>query len=208
MNRIKIVGIGPGHKDYILPIAYKTIEEADLLIGGSRNLEVFQDYKKETLCYEGNLKEIVETMAIQKENNKKIVVLVSGDTGFYSLLDYIKNFFSDEDIEVIPGISSFQYLFSRLKRSYKGYGLYSLHGRDIQVDAYIEKHQGVFLLTDEKNTPSSIVTSIMDAYGHWKMIVGENLSYENEKITQGKVKDFRKKEFSKLCVVVIEKYVE
>jgi cobalt-precorrin-7 (C5)-methyltransferase len=207
MNRIKIVGIGPGHLDYILPIAYKAIEEADLLIGGARNLEIFQGYNKEILCYDGNLKEIIKTMK-EEIHHKQIVVVVSGDTGFYSLLDYIKQHFSKDVLEVIPGISSFQYLFSQLKRSYKDYGLYSLHGRKISLAHLLDREKGVFLLTDQLNTPSNIAKELQAEYGHFNMIVGENLSYKEERLVSGQVKDFIDKEFSKLCVVVIEEYVE
>ncbi len=36
MNVLKVVGLGPGHKDYILPITMNIIENSDLLIGGKK----------------------------------------------------------------------------------------------------------------------------------------------------------------------------
>ncbi|TCK98658.1 precorrin-6Y C5,15-methyltransferase (decarboxylating) [Natranaerovirga hydrolytica] len=204
MNTIKIVGIGPGHKGYILPIAYEAVKKSHMVIGASRNLEAFAHLKKETVCYEGNLEKIVSI--IKEERHKKnIAIIVSGDTGFYSLLDYIKKHLDEKWIEVIPGISSFQYLFARLKRNYKDYALHSLHGKSKDVNALLAKENKLFLLTDSINTPGKIASDVINLYGQYQMIVGENLSYPEERIVKGKVEDFTNKDFKNLCVVVIEK---
>lgn len=204
MNTIKIIGIGPGSTDYILPIAYKAVDEADYLIGAKRHLEVFKKLQKETYCYDANLKELVNHLR-EIRLTKKVAILVSGDPGFYSLLDFIQNQIGKEKIEVIPGISSFQYLFSKINRSYKEYSLLSLHGRDVDVQERLKNHKGIFLLTDGIFTPSKIAKELIKGgYGDFGMVVGEELSYEEERIEEGRVKDFADKEFSNLCVVVIE----
>ncbi|MBC7959138.1 MAG: precorrin-6y C5,15-methyltransferase (decarboxylating) subunit CbiE [Vallitaleaceae bacterium] len=211
MSKVKIVGLGPGHKDYTLPAAYRAIEEANLLVGSRRSLEPFQEMiasqKKEVFYYQDNLQAMVALL--QKEKKlKNISVVVTGDPGFYSLLDFIKKHLEESELEVIPGISSFQYLFSRLKRSYKEYGLYSLHGREINIKEQMAKHAGVFLLTDGKHTPSAIANKLVaEGLGQCNMVVGEDLSYPEERITKGKVLEFINQSFSTLCVVVIENEV-
>lgn len=213
MSVIKIVGLGPGHRDYILPMVYQVIREAELLVGSKRSLEPFQTLLdeepkgKEVFYYQDNLVAMVNRLKSQYEY-KRIVVVVTGDPGFYSLLDYIKQHLDEAYIEVIPGISSFQYLFSRLKKSYKDYGLYSLHGRNLAIKEQLQKHQGIFLLTDKKNSPSVIAQSLVaEGYGNCEMVIGENLSYPEEKITQGKVHEFIDQSYSPLCVVIIENKV-
>lgn len=208
MNKVKIVGIGPGHKDYILPIAYKAIEAADIIIGAQRHLDIFKEYEIETICYQDHLEEVVqqiETLRITKQ----IVVLVSGDPGFYSLLDFIQKRMDKDLIEVVPGISSFQYFFSQLNRSYKSYQLLSLHGRIIDLKQYLKNGQGLFLLTDSYHTPSNIAKELVKlGYEDYPMAVGENLSYNDEHIVEGRVKDFVEKVFSNLSVVVIDNELE
>lgn len=204
MEPIKIVGIGPGNQAYILPVAYAAIESADVLVGARRNLKIFESLNKEQMVYQGKLEPLKLRLEEQRKT-KRIAVIVSGDAGFYSLLDAMKEYFPPSELEVIPGISSFQYLFARLKKSYKEYGLYSLHGRSQPIQDYLEQHQGIFLLTDHKNTPSQIAQSLGEKYASWWMSVGADLSYPNECIMSGQVKSFINKSFSKLCVVVIEK---
>jgi len=203
MNKVKVVGIGPGHKDYILPIAYKVVEEADILVGAKRHLDIFENYNKETICYQDHLEEMVQKVE-HLRHSKKIVVLVSGDPGFYSLLDYIQRRIDKDEIEIIPGISSFQYFFSKLNRSYKSHQLLSLHGRDLDLNNYLAHNKGIFLLTDQIHTPSEIAKQLVKlGYKDYQMAVGENLSYDDERIIEGKVLDFIDLEFKNLCVAVI-----
>ncbi|MCT4598944.1 MAG: precorrin-6y C5,15-methyltransferase (decarboxylating) subunit CbiE [Vallitalea sp.] len=204
MNKVSIVGIGPGHRDYILPIAYRKIEETDILVGAKRNLEIFSTYNKEQYVYDSGLQHMSEFIINNKDANK-ITVVVSGDTGFYSLLDYLKQKLGEKNIEVIPGISSFQYMFSKIKKSYKDYGLYSLHGREIDICKLLQCNKGIFLLTDNINSPDVIAKTIMEnGYDNCKMFVGENLSYDNENIVVDTPKNISLMKFSSLSVVVIE----
>lgn len=203
MNKVKIVGIGPGHKDYILPIAFKAVEEADILVGAKRHLDIFETYNKEMICYQDHLEEMVQRVE-DLRHSKNVVVLVSGDPGFYSLLDYIQRRIHKDAIEIIPGISSFQYFFSKLNRSYKSHQLLSLHGRDIDFNNYLAHNKGIFLLTDQIHTPSVIAKQLIKlGYKDYQMAVGENLSYDDERIVEGKVLDFIDLEFKNLCVAVI-----
>ncbi len=84
----KIVGMGPGHSDYVLPIAKRALDEADVIIGGKRHIEPFQKTDKELIHVEGQLSKLPEM--IRGRQGQNIVVAVSGDTGFYSLLSYMK----------------------------------------------------------------------------------------------------------------------
>ena len=112
MNKIKVLGIGPGSKDYILPEVIKECESCDMLIGGRRHLEEFKHLNKETRVITKELKALVDEMKILKES-KTLGVIVSGDPGYYSFLDYLKRNFERDELEVIPGISSLQYLFAK-----------------------------------------------------------------------------------------------
>lgn len=50
--------------------------------------------------------------ALKKDD---VVVMVSGDPGYYSLLPWLKKRFPEHPIEVIPGISSVQACFALVK---------------------------------------------------------------------------------------------
>lgn len=48
--KFTIVGMGPGHPDFVLPIASRMLDEADMIIGGRRHLAPFKDSKKNPWC--------------------------------------------------------------------------------------------------------------------------------------------------------------
>ncbi len=119
---IKVVGIGPGDKNYILPIAQKAIQEADVIIGYHYYFQFINDFIKEgAICIGKELSEEEKRaeIAIEKAiEGYQVVVIGSGDAGIYSMASivYQKVAQSEEDIELetIPGISAFVAAGSKL----------------------------------------------------------------------------------------------
>jgi precorrin-3B C17-methyltransferase len=119
---IKVVSLGPGNKDYILPIAQKAIQEADVIIGYHYYFQFITDLiREDALCIGKELSEEEKRaeIAIEKAiEGNKVVVIGSGDAGIYSMASivYQKVAQSGEDIELetIPGISAFVAAGSKL----------------------------------------------------------------------------------------------
>lgn len=201
MNKFYIVGVGPGNPEYILPIAKKTILASDVVIGGERNIQSFDIKEKEIIYIKSKLSEIVEY--IKKNREKKISVIVSGDTGFYSMLGFISKNFERNEYIVIPGISSIQYMFSKIGVMWNDAFIGSVHGRELDYIEKVNSYKFIGLLTDNINTPNNIAEKFKDM-NDIIMYVGENLSYENEKITRGSPDEIIAGKYDKLNVVIIE----
>lgn len=202
---INILGMGPGHRDYIAPIALQLIYRSDVLIGGKRLLNDYCDKGTDSIVIGNNLKEVMDFI-IDNQYDKEISVLLSGDTGYYSMLNYIKRYIQDESVlNVIPGISSFQYLFAKLKKTWQDTYLGSVHGRELDYVGILKDMGSVTLLTDNKeNSPSNIAKVLMDNnLENAKIYVGESLSYDDEKITIGSPREIMSRNFG-MSVVVIE----
>jgi len=123
-KRIYIAGIGPGNIDLVTPAAMKAIEDCDVLIGGRRNLELFDCLMKEKVEITSDL-EPVCTYILGNAGRKKITVLATGDPGIFSISEFLKRRLPDVKLEIIPGISSFQYLCSRIGISWHDKGIYT-----------------------------------------------------------------------------------
>ncbi|SDJ80984.1 precorrin-6y C5,15-methyltransferase (decarboxylating) subunit CbiE [Natronincola ferrireducens] len=204
MNKIIVAGIGPGHRDYVLPAVYRAVENSDILIGGKRNLEIFQDFTGETHPITRDLEEVISYIK-DKRRDKKITFVVSGDTGFYSMLTYLKRHFSKEDLEVIPGITSLQYLFSKMKEPWQEVPLMSLHGRQQDFLEKLQTFKKVAMLTDNIYTPDRIAEILIKAgLKSTRMTVGENLSYRDERIIEGRPQEIIGAAPYKMAVVVIQ----
>ena len=200
---VKIIGLGPGAADYILPKAVKEMKSSDVLLGFQRAMASLEyiDTPKQTV---ESLKDLLSYI----ENNPKqiIGIVASGDPGFYGILDYIKNNITRE-IKVIPGISSFQYLMSKLKKSWQEAYVGSLHGREADFVNTIKTYSTSVWLTDKVQNPAYICKELLKQAEDYWVYVGENLSYPDEKITQGKPEDLKDKSWADLSLVVVEQKV-
>lgn len=206
MNNLYIAGLGPGHKDYILPITERKIRESEIIVGGKRNIEGIKDWVegKEIYYIDRFLDKMIEF--INNNRHKKITVVVSGDTGFYSLLSYIRENYEGK-FEVISGISSMQYIFSKIGDTWNDAFVSSVHGRELDLPAILRENSKIGLLTDNKYTPQRIAEIIFqNSLENIEITVGENLSYENEYIKTYRVEELmrEKKKFG-INVVVVKK---
>lgn len=207
---INIIGLGVGNLDYFSEAGKKLLKTSEIIIGGKRQLEDIEILLNNNIekYYLSKLDDM--KMYIDKNINREISIIVSGDTGYYSLLSFIKKNFSENLIRVIPGLSSFQYLFGKLCDTWEDYSLCSLHGRDLDIIEILKNSKrGVILLTDKKNNPYMIGKKLLEnKIENIEIIVGENLSYDDEKISRFFLSDIEKynREFS-INVMVIKKCI-
>ncbi|HEY4532772.1 MAG TPA: precorrin-6y C5,15-methyltransferase (decarboxylating) subunit CbiE [Fusobacterium sp.] len=192
MTRIVVVSIGPGNVGYITEAAKKRLQGSDLVLGSIRQVEDIKNISSQN-CYFHIYKKITEIETVIEENPKKqISILVSGDSGYYSLVPYLQKVLR-EKFEIIPGLSSFQYLFSKIGENWQEYRLGSVHGRKLDYAKVLsEENQGLILLTDEEENPKKIAKELYEkGFRGMTFIVGENLSYENENISFYNIEDWQ-----------------
>lgn len=197
---INIIGLGPGEFDYITKLGEKLIYDSDILIGGKRNLESVNDFKGEKIVLSNNLKEILEY--IKKNLHKNISVIASGDPSIYGIGKYLSNNIDHENLNIVSGISSLQYIFSKIFLDMNDVYITSSHGKTPDFD-YILSHKKVCMVTDNKIGPHEICREIQKRNLNKVIVVGENLSYDNEKITIGKAEEILSVENFDMNVVVI-----
>lgn len=194
-NKINVVGLGPGNIKYMSIMGIEAIESADIVVGSVRQLADIESVitEKQEKYSLGKLSDLIEYL---KENlDKKISIVVSGDTGFYSLVPYLRKNLSGEILNIIPSISSYQYLFSKLGENWQNYRLASVHGREFDYVKHINDNEigGLILLTDNIQNPYEIAKKLYNSgIRDLEIIVGENLSYENEKISIIDIQEFEK----------------
>ena len=197
---INVIGLGPGNTDYITKLGDSLIRDSDILIGGKRNLESIADFKGEKIELASNLKEIVQYINNNKE--KQISVIASGDPFIYGIGKYLSKNIDAKDLNVVSGISSLQYIFSKVHIDMNDLYITSSHGKTPDFD-YVLSHKKVCMVTDKLIGPKQICKEILDRNLNRTVVVGENLSYDNENIIIGKPEDILKIDKFDMCVVVI-----
>ena len=154
---INIIGLGPGNTGYITKFGEKIIYSSDVVIGGRRNLESIEDFKGEKIVLSTNLKEILEY--IQNNLDKNISVIASGDPSIYGIGKYLSNNIEHKHLNIVSGISSLQYIFSRIFVDMNDVYITSSHGKVPDFD-YILSHRKVCMVTDSKIGPHEISREI------------------------------------------------
>lgn len=197
---INIIGLGPGEFDYITKMGEKLIYSSDILIGGKRNLESIENFSGEKIVLSNNLKEILDF--IKNNLHKNISVIASGDPSIYGIGKYLSNNIEHESLNIVSGISSLQYIFSKIFVDMNDVYITSSHGKIPDFD-YILSHKKVCMVTDSKIGPHEICREIQKRNLDKIVVVGENLSYANERITIGKAKDILSVDKFDMNVVVI-----
>ena len=197
---INVIGLGPGNTDYITKLGEKLIQNSDVVIGGKRNLESIIDFEGEKIEISSNLKEIVEY--INNNKHKQISVIASGDPLIYGIGRYLSKNIDKEDLNIVSGISSLQYIFSKVHIEMNDLYITRSHGKTPDFD-YVLSHKKVCMVTDKIIGPKEICKQILDRNLEKTIVVGENLSYDNERITIGSPEDILNLEDFDMCVVVI-----
>lgn len=190
MSKIDVIGVGPGGKEYLTPAALQAVEEAELLVGGERNLDLFDRNQREIFIIKNNLAEMV-ALINKKKATHKIAVLASGDPGMFGILSYLRKNFNPEELNVIPGISAIQVACARLAMPWHDAAMVSTHGRDrIRFVEAVRRESKVVALAGPDEPPSLLARALVEAGVEGKKVyVCSDLSYSNEEIQSYTLKE-------------------
>ncbi|WP_108809064.1 precorrin-3B C(17)-methyltransferase [Aquimarina spinulae] len=112
---IKVVGLGPGHSDYIIPLATQAISEASVIIGYHYYFQFIQHIvRPDALCIGKELSEEEKRAEIAIQHaleGEHVVVIGSGDASIYAMASIVYQKVAEQKldipVETIPGISAF-----------------------------------------------------------------------------------------------------
>ena len=183
-NKIIVAGIGPGSGEYVTPAALNKIRLAKFLVGGKRALAEFSTANQITCAITRDLDAPINFVR-EKILLGEVVVMVSGDPGYYSMLDLLRKNFPPSMIEVIPSISAMQLAFAKIALPWHDATLLSFHGRQ-PARAALEYSAGKILglLTDAEFNSATISKILIDCgwSGNSSVTICARLSYPDEKI--------------------------
>jgi len=185
MHKIYVISVGPGNKDYVTPAANKTVKICDVIIGMDYQVEAVDISHNQQVIIQSDINSILDL--IDKNIDKKIGVLVTGDAGIFSLSRLIMEKFGRESVvEVVPGISSIQTAFARVKETWYNAKIYSFHGREIEGISEILGQERVAILCGSNNDSKIVLLELVKAglFNKNRVIyVCQNLTFNDESIT-------------------------
>lgn len=203
--QVTLLGLGGGTPESVTVAAQTVLERAELIVGAARLLDTLPAHAGQRRVAAVRADEIAETLACADAG--EICVAFSGDTGFYSGAKALLPLLKERGIgcRVLPGISSVQLLAARLGRPWQDWTLCSAHGIGCDPIAAIMRGKPAFFLTGGVVTPATLCAELAEAgLGDVCVAVGENLSYEDERVTETTVAACMKMTFAPLAVLLVE----
>ncbi len=182
-NKVYIVGVLDSGADSLTPGALAVVNQAEVLIGGRRVIAFFPETKADRHFLGADLSAATQVIDANR-GNRLVVVLASGDPGFYGIGRYLEQHLGREKIEIIPNLTSLQLAFARIKESWDDAVLVSAHGRPLAaVVAAAASHDKLGILTDRINTPAAIARGLIEAgLDRFHVFIAHNLGGPQEKV--------------------------
>ena len=198
-QKISLVGIGMGAEKTLTLEGKKALNEAELLIGAKRMTEAVQK-PGQMVLHEYRSEKIVEYIR-EHPKYRTVAIALSGDVGFYSGAKKLINQL-DGNVEVICGISSVVYFMSKIGLSWDDAKIVSAHGRNCNLISLIRHNPQVFSSLGTEDGVAVLASRLVYyGMGDVTLYVGENLSYENEKIFHDKAANLTEYRGDALSVV-------
>lgn len=203
--QIILAGVGMGNPNCLTKEVEKAIEEADILLGAGRMIAAYQPKieKKPYYTAEQIIPYLEEMQSVTSSKaDRKVVILFSGDTGFYSgcqkLYDALLREVNDgrlhTSVTVMPGISSVAYLAACMGENYQDADICSMHGKELpNLEKKIRMGKQIFLLMSGLKDIHKLGKLLLDAgLIECTVVVGYQLSYPEQLIMELKPEECMK----------------
>jgi precorrin-6Y C5,15-methyltransferase (decarboxylating) len=205
-KKVFLISVGPGGMPLLTAEARNAVAESRCLVGAPRLLESVGDLiagkPREALIAPEEIFRFITSSAYPI-----LGALFSGDAGFYSGARPLIHLLEEAafPFTVISGVSTLSYFAGRLGRSWDDVRVVSLHGRRREIAGQVAYNRSTFFLTDREMNPAAICASLAEnGFGDLEVSVGERLSYGDERITTGVVREFAERAFDPLAVMLVE----
>ncbi len=202
-KRITIAGAGMGVPDGMTASLLDEVENAELIIGAERIAAPFARLGRRVL-FEYRAEAIRQI--VDEAPEQRILILVTGDQGFFSASEKIAGQLADYQPRILPGISSVAYFSAVTGIPYSGAALVSAHGRELNIVSVVRRNRCTFVLAGG-NLSQLLRTLCIYGYSGLEVYTGEQLSSGNERIRHGTAEDLlinaEKEPFSVLSLMLV-----
>ncbi|MEU2581424.1 precorrin-6y C5,15-methyltransferase (decarboxylating) subunit CbiE [Streptomyces avermitilis] len=179
---ITVVGTGTGAP--LTADAARALAGAGLVVGGRRHLAAAALPDGVERIVLGPLAPALDAIEAGLEKRRRVVVLASGDPGFFGIVRALAERFGAERLDVRPGVSSVATAFARLGLPWDDAVVVSAHGRELRTALNVcRSHPKVAVLTGPGAGPAELGAALADGFGARVLVVASALgSPEHERV--------------------------
>jgi len=140
-------------------------------------------------------------------------VLASGDPLFFGIGRRLLKEFGDEELVVLPALSTMQEACAKFKLPWDDMAMVSLHGRaSLHTPGLLLAQEKVFVFTDRNDTPARLARQLVDyleliedeaLLARCRVQVAENLGSAEERLFSGTLAEAATQDFAELNVLIV-----
>ncbi|OQK15338.1 precorrin-6Y C5,15-methyltransferase [Methyloprofundus sedimenti] len=201
-NHCQVIGVLDNGIEGLSFAALDALENADVVIAATRVLKLFKNSIKSAECKDltGHLTEVPEWINRALAEQKKVVVLATGDPLCHGIASFLAKKLGAEKLGIMPNISAVQLAFASIGMSWQDAKICSVHHKDAgdwrpgsgaehgfyKLLQAINQHDKLAILTSPENNPARIARMLImeNMADLFSMVVAENLLCADEKIFQ------------------------
>ena len=182
---LSIVGLGEDGLPGLAPAARALLDNAEVLIGGTRHLDMVPDDGRERLTWPSPLGAIVEEIA--RRRGRRVCVLATGDPMHYGIGVTLAKAVPTDEMVVIPAPSAFSLACARLGWILSEVETLTLHGRPLALlHPAIQPGARLLLLSNDAATPDQVAELLCArGYGPSRIAVLEHMGGAKERHLDG-----------------------
>ncbi len=228
-KKLFLVGVGPGSSKYLTDLAKDMIRKSKYLIGYKYTLSIIRDLIIPHFhqVYEVTMKDQDQTynQVFEKmRENEYCTIPFTGDVNFSEseVVDRLLEIFGNDNVELMPGISSIQVAAAKAKIPLDKARVISFHvtenieGKKGELVKAIQDKKSVILVprpwnNNAKNFMQSEIALFLKKEGidtsSLIVWVFEFLTTAEEKVFKGKLNELEGRNFSPMSVMVVDQVI-
>lgn len=201
---VYVVGMGVNGYQSLRDEIKTIIREADHLIGSQRLLAKLPFDLPYVTVLKKDITGVLQTL-IERPPNQRVVILASGDPGFFGIAANVLAYLPPDQVRIIPNVSCLQEAFARISETWSDAVFTSAHARPItEVIGLARRYRKVGILTDPVQTPAWIAERLLAAgVPDCRAVVIENLGEPNEHVHDTALSSLIRMSFEPLNVLLL-----
>lgn len=204
IEKCRIIGVLDDGAASLGRAALAHLQRAQLVIGGSRTLELFAPLMDRAAIQRdltGAMTQVPEWIRAAQADGRRVVLLATGDPLCHGIAAYLASRLCIEAIEVLPNVSTLQLACARLGLPWQDMKFSSVHSKDAgdwiegsepghglyALLRDIRQNDRLAILTSPDNTPDRIARMLMTEglADDFQMAVAERLCQPEERVLSG-----------------------
>jgi precorrin-6Y C5,15-methyltransferase (decarboxylating) len=200
---LTVIGIGEDSLDGLSRAARTLIEQAEVLVGGTRHLDFVPEGRAKRIAWRQPLAETFPEIAAHE--GRRVAVLASGDPLWYGVGALLLGRFGREAVLVLPAPSAFSLAAARMGWPLAECTTLTLHGRPLaRLALFLAPGARLLVLSEDGSTPAAVAARLTEqGWGDSAITVLEYMGGPRERRIEGHASKWREPRVADLNTLAI-----